>query len=34
MPPIERDAPWDKTDVSLRHQHSASSDHGRALVPM
>ncbi|KAM7186364.1 hypothetical protein V8F20_011431 [Naviculisporaceae sp. PSN 640] len=28
MPPIERDAP------PLRHQQSASSDHGRALVPM
>ncbi|KAM7220865.1 hypothetical protein V8F06_003759 [Rhypophila decipiens] len=28
MPPIERDAP------PLRHQHSASSDHGRALIPM
>ncbi|KAK5661020.1 hypothetical protein OQA88_12399 [Cercophora sp. LCS_1] len=34
MPPIERDAPWDKMDVSLRHQHSASSADGRALVPM
>src|SRR3569833_2829687 len=29
MPPIERDS-----DRSLRHQLSASSDHGRALIPM
>ncbi|KAK0704666.1 hypothetical protein B0H67DRAFT_545113 [Lasiosphaeris hirsuta] len=33
MPPIERDAPRDM-DRALRHQHSASSDHGRALIPM
>ncbi|KAK4122541.1 hypothetical protein N657DRAFT_691058 [Parathielavia appendiculata] len=33
MPPIERDAPRE-LDRPLRHQHSASIDHGRALVPM
>ncbi|KAK3944473.1 hypothetical protein QBC46DRAFT_440793 [Diplogelasinospora grovesii] len=33
MPPIERDAPRD-LDRALKHQHSASSDHGRALIPM
>ncbi|KAK3314807.1 hypothetical protein B0H66DRAFT_322724 [Apodospora peruviana] len=33
MAPIERDAPRD-LDRALRHQHSASSDHSRALVPM
>ncbi|KAK4101811.1 hypothetical protein N658DRAFT_38641 [Parathielavia hyrcaniae] len=33
MAPIERDAPRD-LDRPLRHQHSASIDHGRALVPM
>ncbi|KAL1873066.1 hypothetical protein VTK73DRAFT_1163 [Phialemonium thermophilum] len=33
MPPIERDAPRD-ADRALRHQHSGSSDHSRALIPM
>ncbi|KAK3344462.1 hypothetical protein B0T25DRAFT_463333 [Lasiosphaeria hispida] len=33
MPPIERDTPRDM-DRALRHQHSASSEHGRALIPM
>ncbi|KAJ9149256.1 hypothetical protein NKR23_g4467 [Pleurostoma richardsiae] len=33
MPPIERDAPRDG-DLALKHSHSASSDHSRALVPM
>ncbi|KAB5585442.1 hypothetical protein GE09DRAFT_1197325 [Coniochaeta sp. 2T2.1] len=33
MPPVERDAPG-VLDRALKHQHSASSDHGRALVPM
>ncbi|KAK4248567.1 hypothetical protein C7999DRAFT_13478 [Corynascus novoguineensis] len=33
MPPIERDAPRDQ-DRPMKHQHSASTDHGRALVPM
>ncbi|KAH6656449.1 hypothetical protein BKA67DRAFT_654786 [Truncatella angustata] len=32
MPPVERDAPV--IDWHLRHKHSASSDHGRALIPM
>ncbi|GAB1313639.1 Transport protein USO1 [Madurella fahalii] len=31
MPPVERDAARDR---ALKHQSSASSDHGRALVPM
>ncbi|KAK4156364.1 hypothetical protein C8A00DRAFT_12675 [Chaetomidium leptoderma] len=33
MPAIERDAPRDH-DRPLKHQHSASIDHNRALVPM
>ncbi|KAK3906447.1 hypothetical protein C8A05DRAFT_29651 [Staphylotrichum tortipilum] len=33
MAPIERDAPRDM-DRPLKHQHSGSIDHGRALVPM
>ncbi|AEO71052.1 uncharacterized protein THITE_2058955 [Thermothielavioides terrestris NRRL 8126] len=33
MPPIERDAPRE-LDRALKHRHSASVDHGRALVPM
>ncbi|KAK1761491.1 hypothetical protein QBC47DRAFT_30300 [Echria macrotheca] len=33
MPTFERDLPRDM-ERSIRHQHSASSDHGRALVPM
>ncbi|KAG7285587.1 hypothetical protein NEMBOFW57_010216 [Staphylotrichum longicolle] len=33
MPAIERDAPRDM-DRPLKHQHSGSIDHGRALVPM
>ncbi|KAH8892498.1 hypothetical protein GQ53DRAFT_746042 [Thozetella sp. PMI_491] len=35
MPPVERDVPAIReADRSLRHQHSASSDQGRALIPM
>jgi len=34
MPPIEKDVPFDMGKPVLRHQHSASSDHGRALIPM
>ncbi len=33
MAPIERDAPRDM-DRPLKHQHSGSIDHTRALVPM
>ncbi|KAL2184785.1 hypothetical protein L209DRAFT_401114 [Thermothelomyces heterothallicus CBS 203.75] len=33
MPPIERDAPRDP-DRPMKHHHSTSTDHGRALVPM
>ncbi|KAJ4306641.1 hypothetical protein N0V88_000005 [Collariella sp. IMI 366227] len=33
MPPLERDAPRD-LNGTLRHQHAASIDHNRALVPM
>ncbi|KLU81576.1 hypothetical protein MAPG_00661 [Magnaporthiopsis poae ATCC 64411] len=33
MPPIERDVP-SQLDRTLRHQHSGSSDHSRALIPM
>lgn len=33
MPPSERDAPRD-ADRTIRHEHSASFDHGRALIPI